>query len=456
MTDSILNEFPFFSILPSFFAIGLVLWTRQVVISLFIGLVLGGILVKGGVALGIEQALDWCVSVFQSKSSTRVILFSSMVGGWLSLTHEMNGLTSLSALLSQKVKIKTQRQVRVFSFLIGCGVFLESSLTCLVAGTVSGPLYDRLKLGRLQLAYLIDATSAPICILIPLNGWGAYLVGLLESQGVQSPVETLVASIFYNFYAWGAVLVAGVFAWKGFFWGPLKDQSVEFKNKLQKQEDSIDPFGVIQILGSLFILFFGVIGGLWITGKGDLMKGSGSTSVFWAIFAATVFSLILWRWKRGKLDQGVDFFFKGTGEFLPLSVLMIFAFAIGEMSTSLQTGPIVAEFLQGSLSSSLFPAGLFITASIVAFSTGTSWGTFALLIPIAAPMATPELFPLYLGAVLSGGVFGDHASPLSDTTIIASLSAQVEPYDHVRTQIPYAGLGGVFALGLFLGIGLLL
>ena len=197
--------------------------------------------------------------------------------------------------------------------------------------------------------------------------------------------------------------------------------------------------------------------GLYITGNGDLMEGSGSTSVFWAVLTAIVGGGIFYM-VQGifSLKESVDLFFKGLGGLMPLALLMMLAFAIGDTCKQLGTGPYVANLTEAWLSPGLVPALLFIVSAFIAFSTGTSWGTFGIMIPIGIPIV--ELMgadlSITIGSILSGGIFGDHCSPISDTTIISSMASASDHIDHVRTQLPYALIAGGVSVLIYLIVGL--
>jgi Na+/H+ antiporter NhaC len=199
--------------------------------------------------------------------------------------------------------------------------------------------------------------------------------------------------------------------------------------------------------------------GLWITGEGNLMAGSGATAVLWAVLSAIAIAGSMYWWQRlfgfGELTE---LFLKGVGGLMPLALLMMFAFALGATCLELGTGRYVAGVAEGILSPAVVPAVLFLLSGFIAFSTGTSWGTFAIMSPIAVPLA--DLLglhvPLAVAAVLSGGVFGDHCSPISDTTIISSMAAGSDHIDHVRTQLPYALMVAVLSFLMFLLFGVIL
>ena len=208
----------------------------------------------------------------------------------------------------------------------------------------------------------------------------------------------------------------------------------------------------------LAVLLVMIFLGLWITGEGNLLAGDGGTAVLWAVLAAVVTAAILGIAQRVlRVTETVDLVMQGAGGMVPVVTVLLVSFAIAAVARDLGTGVYLAGVAEAAMPAWLVPAVLFVVTSVVAFSTGTSWGTFAIMLPIAVPAAAVlglDL-PLVVGAVLSGGIFGDHCSPISDTTIIASMASGSDLVDHVNTQLPYALLGGAAATVLFVVAGLL-
>jgi Na+/H+ antiporter NhaC len=447
------------SVLPPVLAIALAIATRQVFVSLFLGIWAGTtILAEGDPLSGLAAAIEACVQVFSDAGNTRVIIFSAMIGALIAITQRAGGVRGFIDAIARRGLVTTPRRAMLLSWLIGLVVFVESSITSLVNGAVCRPLFDKLRVSREKLAYLCDATAAPICVLIPLNAWGAYIAKLLTDEGVEQPVGVLVGAIPFNFYALLTVafsLVFVVLMRRDF--GPMRaaERRVYETGELLRpgaepvvstEITAIDaapgiPHRALNFLLPIAVMVVMMPVGLWITGDGDLLAGSGSTAVLWAVLAATAVAAGLAIVQRILTPrESIDLFFKGFGGLIPLAMLMVFAFAIGAVTKQLGTGTYVAQVASGSLAPALAPALLFLVACFIAFSTGTSWGTFAIMLPIAVPMAAALGVPVELGvgAVLGGGVFGDHCSPISDTTIIASMAAGTDHIDHVNTQLPYA------------------
>ena len=468
-------EYGWLSVVPPLFAILLAIKTRQVFISLFLGIVVGWIIISGGNILkGFESSLQSIIDVFKDAGNTRVIIFCALVGALISLTQANGGVQGFVDLIQKKNIVTSRKRATVFSFLVGCIVFIESSISCLVTGTIFHPIFEKFKISREKLAYICDTTSSPVCILIPLNAWGAYVVSLLEKESIGNPVHTFLSTIPLNFYAILSVLFAGFIAFSFKDFGVMKKaerRSMEIGKTIADgavpmiSEDiaSLKPkkgirHSSLNMVIPVAMMIFMMPLSLFITGNGDLTAGSGSTSVLWsvlsAIFIAGVISLMQ---RILSLKEVMDYTLKGISGLVPLAILMILAFSIGDTCRTLGTGVYVASLSKDFLNPSAIAPILFLTSALISFSTGTSWGTFAIMIPIAVPTAfyADASLPLSIAAVLSGSVFGDHCSPISDTTIVSSMASACDHIDHVRTQMPYAITMAVLAAILFWFAGII-
>lgn len=463
------------SIIPPVLAIVLAIWTRQVFISLFLGIWAGWLILEGGLVSGLAASIQACIDVFKDAGNTRVIIFSALIGSLITLTQRNGGVQGFVDWVQRKNFVKTKRGASILAWGVGMSIFIESSITCLVTGAIARPLFERFRISREKLAFLCDSTSAPICILIPLNAWGAYVIGLLDREGVENSIGVFFQTIPLNFYALLAAAFVGFVAFTFRDFGPMKkaEQRAADTGKtiadgaiplVSDEVTSIEPKAGISFRAVNMILpVLAMIGmmpvSLLITGNGDITAGSGSTSVLWSVLAAIVAAGFLSIVQRLlTMREVVDLTTRGMGGMIPLAILMCFAFAIGDTTKALGTGVYVASVSKDLLTPSLVAPVIFLSASFIAFSTGTSWGTFAIMMPIAVPTAIVmgANLPLTVAAVLSGGVFGDHSSPISDTTLVSSMAAASDHIDHVRTQLPYAILSGVGALILFTLAGLLL
>ena len=469
----LIESYPFLSLIPPLLAIVLAIYTRQVYLSLFSGIVVGTVILADGSLLkGSAAALEACVLVFRDPDNTRVIAFSVLVGSLIALLQRSGGIEGFTALVTEKGLIRGRRSVELTAFIIGVVVFVESSITCLVSGTVARPLTDRYRIPREKLAYICDTTSAPICILIPLNAWGAYVLSLLSKEGLRDPLGLFLSSLLLNFYALTALVLLLIIIVLQIDFGPMKKAerrahstgrvlrkgaqpaiAEEITAITPKADTPVRAVNMFLPLGVMIIMIFV---GLLVTGDGTLSQGSGSTAVLWAVCSAIVSAAVLYRSQRlMNVPEITELVIKGAGGLIGLGMLMMMAFAIGTICRELATGIYIAEITKGLLRPQVFPAVIFVVTSFIAFSTGTSWGTWGIMFPIAIPLAnTMDLFlPPVIGALLGGGVFGDHCSPISDTTIVASMASASDHIDHVRTQLPYALAAGGISLVLFLVVG---
>ena len=468
-----METYGWLSILPPLLAIFLAIKTKHVYISLVLGIWLGWTIIHSwNPVSGLIDTLGALVNVFKDEDNTRVILFSGLVGAIITFTQYSGGMKGFINWIVGKGLVRTRKSAGLLAWFLGFIIFIEANICVLVSGAVARPIFDKLKISREKLSYILDSTSAPKCILIPLNAWGAFVIGLLIIQGVENPVRVLISSMPFNFYAIFALLIVLIVVVTEKDFGPMKkaEHRVRVEDKLLRDgaeplistevvtmeaKEGIPPRAINMILPVVtMVVMMPVV--LLITGKGNLMEGSGSASVLWAVIAGLAVGAVAYR-VQGimKVKEITDIFMKGVGGLIPLASLMILAFAIGDICDVLGTGPFVAQAAKSTLNPGIIPTVIFLVSCFIAFSTGTSWGTFAIMIPIAVPMINiMGLNPgLIIAAVLGGGVFGDHCSPISDTTIISSMASASDHIDHVRTQLPYALTAAGFSLLLFIIFG---
>jgi len=453
-------------LLPPVVAIVLALWTRQVYLSLLTGLWVGTTMVVGGNPLvGLRELIDQIVAVFSSASNTRVLLFCLLVGSLVALVQASGGVRGFIAWAQRRGWGTSRRSAELLAWIVGLFIFVESNISTLTVGAVSRPLFDKLRLPREKLAYYCDATCAPVCMSVPLNGWGAYVLGLLSAQGiVEGAVPLLAKAVLFNFFALFAIGFSLLLALTGWGFGPMRraEKRAHTRGELIREGSQpmiaeevadIQPPEHVQpratnLLLPVAVMIGMIFVGLWITGDGNLMDGSGSTAVLWAVGAAVAVAVAYYavphplRGGRSTLrvNDSMDWVLQGASGLVPVTLLLVLAFALGQVSRELEMGAYVVRVVGDSGPAWWIPMVVFGMSSFVSFTLGSSWTTFAILIPIAVPIAEGLALPpaLLLGAVLSGGIFGDHASPLSDTSIISSMAAACDHVDHVNTQLPYA------------------
>jgi len=449
------------SVIPPLVAIVVVFWRKEVIIALLLAILTSELIavLQSPAAWWTFTAatLERIVGVFGSAGNTRILIFSLMIGALLAFIRESGGVAAMVEKLLARGIGKTKRQASLMTVFTGIFIFIESNLSVLTAGILSRGLFEKLNMSRARLAYLIDSTSAPICILILLNGWGAYVMGMLDQQQLDqdlgaSSVSILWSSVPFNFYAIITLIIVFYTAISGRVHGPLKRLEAQPQPAQDIPEHVPSNSKARYMLVPISVMVLGMIGFMFGTGGGDITQGDGSKSVLYATALACVVAyLMLLSAKRHSHNELVDIGFKGMGELLPLVSIVLLSLALGSSLRELGTGVFLAGLVGDFLPAVLVAPMLFIAGALISFTTGTSWGTFAILIPIAAPMvvALDLPAPLLLAAVLSGGVFGDHCSPISDTTAVSSLASGCDILEHVRTQLPYALTAGVLALICF-------
>ncbi len=470
-----INDPQWYSVLPPIIAIILAIKTKQVIPSLFAGIWIGATLLSDfNPLLGLASGFDTVINVFSDAGDTRVLIFTLLIGALITTIEKSGGVSGFVAYLENRKWVHTGFRAQILAWMTGIVIFIESNITLLVAGSVSRPLFDRYKISREKLAYLIDATSAPVCVMVPLNAWTAVIIGLIASTGMENAFGIFIQSIPYNLYAFTAIILAIIVIWKNINLGPMvaaeartlsgkiswhdnQDTQVKVKN-ISNAEINTDETSAIFMVIPILTMTLAMPTFLYLTGDGDIMKGNGSTAIFWSICAAlfVCWCMLLFK-KKSNISNLMGFFMEGAGSLLPIAIILLLALALGDVAKLLGTGPYVAE-LAGANVPHIFLAPLvFLISGFIAFSVGSSWGTFAIMIPIALSIATTlDLSaPMLLGAALSGGVFGDHASPISDTTVVASMAAGTDHIEHVRTQLPYALIAGLLSIIGFILLGII-
>jgi tetracycline resistance efflux pump len=467
-----MTEPVWYSVLPPVLAIVLAIWTRQVILALFAGIWIGYTLLNGmNPLLGVTAGLDGVIDVFADAGDARVLLFALIIGSLIATIEHSGGVRGFVHFVETRRWVHNGKRAQWLAWVTGLIIFIESNITLLVAGSVSRPLFDRYRVSREKLAYLIDATSAPVCAMIPLNAWGAIIISLVASAGVENPLETFIASLPFNLYAIAAILLAAFTIWRSFDIGPMRRAELRTQRgqlrwpeatplvDVSAEEDR--PGGTPEKIPSAAFMLVPILAmilmmpvGLYVTGGGDLLAGSGSQSILWAVtFALSVAWAMILAARRSTVNELMRVFMKGAGSLLPISAILLLALALGDVAGILGTGDYVAALLGENIPVVLLAPLVFLAAAFISFATGTSWGTFAIIIPIAVPIAVNlDLHvPMFLGAAIAGSIFGDHCSPISDTTVVASMASATDHVDHVRTQMPYALIGaGIAVLGFLL------
>lgn len=455
------------TVIPPLVAVVIVLWKREVILALLAAIFSSELLILmnktdsanslGNFAIaGIERI----VAVFSSGGNTRILIFSLLVGALLAFMRYSGGVSATVNFLIDKGLSGNPRRARFLAFFTGVFIFIESNLSVLMSGILSRGLFDKFNMSRARLAYIIDSTSAPICILLLLNGWGAYVLALISDYELQtSIISTLIQTIPLNFYALITLAVVLYTIITDKTHGPLKQAELNQNKTTEHAEIDVEPSKPRFMLVPLLVMSFSMVGFMFLTGNGDFIQGSGSKSVLYATSLACIVAYAMMiSTKKFTHKKMTEIGLSGMAELLPLVMIVLFSLALGASLKVLGTGVFISGLVAESLPYFLIPAVLFIAGGLISFSTGTSWGTFAILIPIGMPLVVNLGLPapLILAAILGGGVFGDHCSPISDSTAVSSVASGCDLLEHVQTQLPYALFAGALTIVAYITAGLLM
>lgn len=461
-----------FALLPALIAIILALITKQVYVSLFLGLLFGALCLTGGNPVTALETVVKCLAenIFGDYEHAYIIMFATMLGILVVLITISGGSLAYGEWATKK--IKTKRGAALSTFGLGVIIFIDDYFNCLTVGNVMRPITDKMKISREKLAYLIDSLAAPMCIIAPISSWAAAVGSTLN---IDNGFEVFVKSIPFNLYAILAVIMVLIVAIKDFNIGMMKtcekncqsDESEKIEeekiggitpNANGKVIDLLLPIIVLIVLSVFFMLY---TGGLF-DGKNIIDAFSGCEAGL-ALCMGSLFTLIfsyIYYIARKLLtfEQISDSIIGGFRTMAPTVLVLIFAWSLGAMCSSIEYLSLSTSTAFDSLKDIgfLFPAITFVLSVVIAFSTGTSWGTFAILLPLVPQIVSPTepLFFISVAAVLGGAVCGDNISPISDTTILSSTGAKCKHINHVKTQFPYAFIvcACVFVTYLILGI----
>ncbi len=447
------------SLLPPLIAIGAALLTREVILSLFLGIVSGSlILADFSVTQGLTDSFQVVFAqVADPEWAVPNIIFLLVLGGLTALVSASGGAEGFGRWAMSKVKSRSGAQMVPFAS--GCAVFIDDYFNCLAVGQIARPITDRQGVSRAKLAYILDSTAAPICILVPLSSWGAYLLSQIAKPIEQydvglTPITAFIALVPANYYAILALLLLLLTIWLRIDLGPMKKHEQQAMNNVRKDRvDTEDPGNrAVDLVLPLAVLigatlFFILQTGGYFSKNKDVVQALGDANVMISLLYAGVISVIFAAVlyiprKRVRAKDFLPTFSKGMESDARCGGDSGSCLVDRRYCEETGTGEYLAGLVKSaSLPLEVMPVALFVIAGIMAFATGTSWGTFAIMIPIGAAVAgqfSPDWVLPFIGAVLAGAVFGDHCSPISDTTILSSAGAQCDHIDHVRTQLPYA------------------
>ncbi|MCD8546961.1 MAG: Na+/H+ antiporter NhaC family protein [Aeromonadaceae bacterium] len=479
------------SLLPPLLAVVLAITTRRVLLSLGIGILAGALLLNLGAPGATAHYLaEKFTNIVWSEGSwnswnLNIIGFLLLLGCLISLMA-ISGGTRAFALWAQR-RIQTRRQAKMMTGLLVFLFFIDDYFHSLAVGTICRPVTDRHRISRAKLAYLLDSTAAPVCVLMPVSSWGAYIIaiigGILAAHGLtgHSPLATFMAMAPMNLYAVFTLLMVALVVLRDLDLGSMaRHEAAAAQGELFDPARGIPPGAsaelpesergqvkdlawpiITLVLATVFFMIYSGASKLAVEGAAfSLLKALENTDVGLSLVkggasALLVAGALALRLRLPLTHWGLAVR-QGLLAMWPAIRILVLAWAVGAVIRDMETGKFLASLTQSGLSVGLLPAMLFVLAGIMAFSTGTSWGTFGIMLPLAGDLAMasePGLLLPMLSAVLAGSVFGDHCSPISDTTILSSTGAGCHHMDHVVTQLPYALLIALATVLGYLALG---
>jgi len=450
------------SLMPPVLAIGMALITKEVYLSLFVGVLSGAVMASGGLhkpMAAVELTFNTVLSNVGDSWNIGILVFLVLLGTMVALINKAGGSRAYGEWARRE--IKNRKHAQLMTFFLGVLIFVDDYFNCLTVGSVMRPVTDSHRISRAKLAYIIDATAAPVCIIAPISSWAAAVSGMVEGT---NGLTLFIQAIPYNYYALLTLLMIVFISVRNLDYGPMKlhETNAQENNDLfttearpyaDAQEQAVTAKGTIADLVApvvalivCCVLCLMYTGGFFSgTGVIDSFAGSdASKGLMLGSFFALVFTFAMYM-IRGVITyrEFCDCLAEGFKAMVPAILILILAWSIGSITKSSLGAP---EFVAGALAGSakalqlMLPAIIFAIALFLAFATGTSWGTFSILIPIVVDVfpVGSEILIIAISACLAGAVCGDHVSPISDTTIMASTGAQCDHLTHVYTQLPYA------------------
>ncbi|WP_049969909.1 Na+/H+ antiporter NhaC family protein [Haladaptatus cibarius] len=494
------SEFGALSLVPPLLAIVLAVVTRRAMLSLFIGIWVGAIIIVNEVSFvggfhfeptspGVAQMFDWVInSIGNSTFNAKILVFTLLIGAGIALIWQLGGAFAITRFATRR--IDSHRRAGITTWLLGLLWNFDDYANNAIVGSSMKDIADEMKMSREKLAYILDSTAAPMAT-IGLSSWVAFEIGLIHTQyeelGIQgetpTAATTFLQSIPFNMYAILALAMVGIIVITQRDFGEM----LTAENRAQQtgnviREDAQPLQSIKEDLGEpalenaplrmfvlpVFALVSVVIAGAVITGYApgrtpvEMFENTDvAGALVWGSFAMVATGIVLSQVHGAmSLDETMETVLDGFGTMLPAVSILVLAWSIGSVATALETGAYVTAYAEGVVSPLMLPVVIFLISAFISLAIGTSWGTMSIMTPIVVPMAwsiggeSSQLIAMAVGAMFSGAIFGDNCSPISDTTVLASTFSGSDHIDHVRTQMYYAGTVLIATAVMYLLYGL--
>lgn len=460
-----MQDYGFLSVIPPLLTIFVAIYSRNVIVALIVGILSGSLILTGFNPFDalLNSIEDQVLQEIASGTQVQVILAIMIIGGFVNLLEQSGGARAFAAKMTKIISSGSKAQL--LAWLSGLGIFFTDSGNALIIGPLYRSVFDQFKLCREKLAYILDTTASPISILIPFIGWGAYIMSLIEASYAEvglteNAFSVLLKVLPYQFYAFLALLTVPIVIWTRRDYGPMRRVQKQYLADLANSShdagatvvadatSATDHVGIfLYPLGVMLLLVGSLITWHW---NHDGVTGVHirSTLAISYLTASLTCAIMMRRHKGIHFGESLELFVRGAEKLVYISIILVLAWSLNSVTDDLRTADYLASIISDSVAPAYFPMIVFVLGAVTSLSTGSSYGTFAILLPIAIPVGIDLDASMYptIAAVLSGGLMGDHASPISDTTVLASVGADCNHLSHVTTQGAYAALTGVITL----------
>ena len=457
-----MKDYGFLSVVPPLLTIFVAVYSRNVVLALIVGILCGSLILTGynPFAALLNAVEDQVLKEIAAGTQVQVILAIMIIGGFVNLLEQSGGARAFAGTMTRIVSSGAKAQL--LAWLSGLVIFFTDSGNALIIGPLYRSVFDQFRLCREKLAYILDTTASPISILIPFIGWGAYIMSLIESAyaetGLTENAFSVLLKVFpYQFYAFLALLTVPIIIWTGKDYGPMRrvqkqyladlagrDRVAAIEHPADAGDGYDDKLGIfLYPLGVMLLLVGSLITWHWMH-DGITGVHIRSTLAISYLAASMTCAAMMKRCKAVSYTESLTIFIQGSEKLVYISIILVLAWSLNSVTRDLHTADYLSSVINDTVSPTYFPMIVFVLGALTSLSTGSSYGTFAILMAIAVPVGFELGASMYLtiAAVLSGGLMGDHASPISDTTVLASVGADCNHLSHVTTQGAYAMLTG--------------
>ncbi len=467
------TDYGFISIIPIILTLGIAVWAQNVIIGLFCGVFTGVVILNGINPFKTLSLMvsDYFVPQMLLPSQSGILVLMCFIGGLVALMERSGGAAAFAVKMT---KIITNRfKAQIATWMTGIGIFFSDLGTPLIVGPIYRPITDKLRISRAKLAWIVDTTASPVAVLVPIIGWGVYAQGLIEGEYLEigrdeTGFDAFVAAIPFQFYSLFAIIMVPLVAWFGFEFGPMAQAELAAQAGKDKRDiegdgaadGASDPnakavfvwLPLLVMLGTLLYLLIPY--GFPLKSAPSLVfRGALSSAYFFS--AMTLIALLL-IYGAKSFKESIAIYLGGISKMTSVLIILVLAWSLSAVGRELGASEYINSMASENLAPFLLPAMTFLIGAIMSFATGSSWGTYAIMMPLVISAAESIGAPMHvaIGAVLSGGMFGDHCSPISDTTILSASGAGCSQFDHVKTQIPYELFNGSVCVVCYITAGL--